>query len=232
MSRLPDFIIIGASRSGTSSLFRSLLQHPDLSGPPSGNKKEVHFFDKKYDRGLQWYRAQFRGKKMNCEATPNYLYDKKCPALIAKDLPDCKFIVMLRNPVDRAFSHYRNWKKKHGWTEKTIKNPNHEVINKGVYIIQLKRWHYYIPKERIMIIRSEDFYGNPEKIINDIYAWIGLRPIENLKSIYFDPKNQDANKPNKKNQVMPNNIRVWLRQYYRKYNNQLYEYLGRDMGWQ
>lgn len=230
MSRLPDFIIIGASRSGTSSLFRSLLQHPDLSGPPSGNKKEVHFFDKKYDRGLQWYRAQFRGKKMNCEATPNYLYDKKCPALIAKDLPDCRFIVMLRNPVERAYSHYRNWKKKNSWTEKTIKRSSHLVIQKGEYVKQLKRWFHFVDKSKIMIIRSEDFYGNPEKIIADVINWMGLKP-NNLKAVYWDPKNQDATKANKKNQVMSHDLRNWLKRYYKKYNEQLYDLIGRDMGW-
>ena len=109
---LPDFIIIGTQRGGTTSLYSYLASHPSV-GPAS--TKEVHFFDNKYTKGLAWYRAHFpsaiekyyaehiqKRKFITGESSPYYLFHPHVPKRVAKDVPHAKFIVLLRNPVDRA----------------------------------------------------------------------------------------------------------------------------------
>ncbi len=228
----PDFLIIGASRSGTSSLHRSLEEHPELSGPNvGGNKKEVHFFDRKFERGAEWYFDLFKGNKYNFESTPNYLYHKKSPERISKTLPDCKFIIMLRNPINRAWSHFINWKARNNWSIEILKNPEHEVLKKGIYIEQLLRWSKYFRRDRFKIIRSEDFYGNPELIIKETYQWLGLKDGVHIKSIYYDPVNTKQSKPIKEKQAIPKEIRRWLKGFYKPYNEILYQFTKREMGW-
>lgn len=116
---LPDYLVIGAQRSGTTSLQQVLAQHPDVSPPRL--KKGVHYFDTAYDRGPDWYRSQFqlagrdkrrrirhgRGR-LSGEASPYYLFHPAVPERIHHLLPDVKLIALLRNPVDRAISHHKH----------------------------------------------------------------------------------------------------------------------------
>jgi hypothetical protein len=109
MPRLPNFVIIGAPRSGTTSLAHSLSQHPEVF--VTMQVKELHFFDTNFDRGLDWYRQQFSGAdaaaaKAAGEATPTYMYDETAMSRMAETVPDARLIAILRNPVDRAYSHY------------------------------------------------------------------------------------------------------------------------------
>ena len=121
---LPSFLVIGAQRAGTTSLFRYLLQHPDVAGPTGGDAsvwwtKETHFFDEKYAKGVDWYRSFFplqatrsrhrkRGHDLQAgEATPYYMFQPAVPAHVAATLPDAKLIALLRDPVERAYSHYQ-----------------------------------------------------------------------------------------------------------------------------
>jgi Sulfotransferase domain len=115
---LPSFIIIGAQRSGTTSLYQYLAEHPGIA---SAATKEVHFFATRYGRGISWYRGHFptrasaeRARRRTGfepiagEATPYYLFHPLSPERIAHDLPFAKFIVMLREPVSRAISQYQH----------------------------------------------------------------------------------------------------------------------------
>jgi Sulfotransferase domain len=102
---LPNFVLIGALRSGTTSLARQLGAHPDVF---VALQKEVRFFNRYFDRGVEWYRKQFAGvstERAVGEATPTYMYDDQAIARIADLLPDARLIAILRNPVDRAYSH-------------------------------------------------------------------------------------------------------------------------------
>jgi hypothetical protein len=116
---LPDFIIIGAMKSGTTSLYNYLVQHPNVL---KGAKKEIHFFDWQYEKGLPYYRSQFptqpykifmrsfRKYEFICgEASPYYFFHPHVARRVAQDLPHVKLIAILRNPVDRAYSHYWHW---------------------------------------------------------------------------------------------------------------------------
>jgi hypothetical protein len=128
---LPGFLIIGAQRAGTTSLFHYLSRHPDVATPSRGEPtvrwyKELHFFDETYWRGLDWYRsffpleatrrlARLRGHDLIAgEATPYYLLHPAVPARVAASLPDVRCIVLLRDPVERAYSHYQLMRRK-GW---------------------------------------------------------------------------------------------------------------------
>jgi hypothetical protein len=121
---LPGFIIIGAQRAGTTSLFYYLRRHPDIRRPSSGDgtvdwPKELHFFDEHYGRGLDWYRtffplaaerrlARMRGRDIVAgEATPYYLFHEAVPGRVAASVPDVRLIALLRDPIERAYSHYQ-----------------------------------------------------------------------------------------------------------------------------
>jgi len=117
MRMMPDFLIIGAQRCGTTSLFNYLSQHPDIY--PSF-PKEVHYFSNYYKKGTAWYRSHFpltwqkkyrelvQGRKfMTGEATPYYFSHPHAPRRIFNALPKVRLFLLLRNPVDRAFSHYQ-----------------------------------------------------------------------------------------------------------------------------
>ena len=113
---LPDFVILGAQRSGTTSLYDWLSDHPAVV---PATRKEVHYFDLHYDRGLGWYRAHFpmgHGAHLTGEATPYLLFHPLAPDRVARDLPPTtRFVVLLRHPVQRAVSHY--WHERRMGTE-------------------------------------------------------------------------------------------------------------------
>jgi hypothetical protein len=104
--RLPDFLVIGAMRSGTSSLARYLRAHPSVC---LATQKEVHFFDRNFDRGIEWYLRQFpcdHPGHTTGEATQTYLFDEDALDRMASLVPEARLIVLLRHPIDRAYSHY------------------------------------------------------------------------------------------------------------------------------
>ena len=110
MRSLPDFIMIGGMKCGTTSLFQYLQQHPGVSRV---YVEEVHFFDLHYGRGLNWYRAHFpvkgKGEATICgDDSPYYIFHPLVPARVREDVPGAKLIALLRNPVDRAYSHYHH----------------------------------------------------------------------------------------------------------------------------
>lgn len=119
--RLPDYLIVGAQKAGTTALQAMLAQHPRVR---SAWTKEVHFFDRYYDLGLDWYRAHFpscggelgHGACVVGEATPSYLFLPSAPERIATISPDVRIIAILREPVARAFSHYQH-EVRRGWED-------------------------------------------------------------------------------------------------------------------
>lgn len=113
---MPNFIVIGAQKSGTTSMFSYLRQHPQIVRPVF---KELYYFDRQYHRGLAWYGCNFPARStmerlddrhgrahLTFEATATYIFDAQVPPRIAKDIDTRKFVALLRNPVDRAISAY------------------------------------------------------------------------------------------------------------------------------
>ena len=240
MRGLPDFLIIGAPRCGTSSLFLNFLQHPQIDGPQC---KEVHFFNrnKGYRRGIRWYKNQFPEIKKNVlcfEASPAYFYQPICVERIFKHLPSCKFILLLRNPVDRAISEYSRWIKPKKWNphELMIKDPCHPFhvnfpsLEIGIYIKSLRRWLKYFSLDRILIIKSEDFFENEKKIILQCFDWLGVELVDIGKPLFYDQKGMVRERVPYRNKV-PDDVKEYLKEFYVPYNRELYKLLGRNFGW-
>ncbi len=123
---LPDFVVIGAQRSGTTSLYNNLVEHPQIA---SCIRKEVHYFDAYFERGSYWYRGHFPraaelrrlarrhgAPVLTGEATPMYLFDPPCRRRLAELVPDAKLLVLLRDPVAREYSQYQVRVVRHGAT--------------------------------------------------------------------------------------------------------------------
>jgi len=202
----PDFLIIGAQKCGTSSLFHYLGQHPDLILP---SLKEIQFFSLEYSMGWNWYKNQFPQKpffkrKLTGEASPYYLFHPLVPARVTKHLPKVKLIVMLRNPVDRAYSHF--WHEKKYRTEpldsfeeaiakehERISEEEQKLINKkitqsqpyrsfsylgrGMYFKQISEWLRFFPITQMHFIKSEKFFESPGTEMAGLYRFLGIRQI-------------------------------------------------------
>jgi hypothetical protein len=246
-NRLPNYIIIGAQRGGTTSLFHYLSENLSVSSPA---KKELHFFSENYEKGLPWYRNHFPVKEntITGESTPYYLFHPLCAERIAKDVPDVRLIVMLRNPVSRAYSNY--WlqvkqgrepfsfeeaikaeeKRTAGEEERILRDGNYNslphrlysYLARGLYVLQLERYIQYFEKEKLLILKSEDFFSDPITTAKRTYEFLGL-PTKDLKPIR--PHNAiDYPK-------MDPETRQMLSQYFRSYNEKLYSLLGVDFQW-
>ncbi len=173
---LPNFLVIGAPRCGTSWLARNLRAHPEIYLP---NDKELHYFDRHYEKGIAWYEKFFINstEPVVGEATPAYFYNPVIPELIHQTLPNAKLIVSLRNPVDRAYSHFwyrytdRKIKMKNSsFEEQLIKNPR--LIEEGLYSKSLHRYFDIFPKNNILIMHYEEIKTNPGKYMNTVYRFL------------------------------------------------------------
>ena len=200
--RLPDFLIIGTQKGGTTSLFDYLAQHPELALPEI---KEINYFDRKYAKGPDWYRGFFpyriSGKKTG-ESTPYYLFHPLVAERVAKDLPRAKLIILLRDPVSRAFSHYQMMRKRGvepfgsfveaiAREEERIQGENKKItgkqvnwsknlnrfsyLSRGMYASQLERWFARFPRDQFLILKSEDFFADPQKTLERTCDFLGLK---------------------------------------------------------
>ena len=229
MKGVPDFIIIGAQRCGTTSLQTYLAAHPDIVAP---RMKEVDFFTNNYDRGFGWYDKQLGPKrpgKLRGEKSPNYLIDRKAPVRIAKLGHPIKFIVILRNPVDRIYSHWKLMRKLHldarpfdEAIHYSIKRRDgwYPYLKRGHYAEQLEHWFSTLTIEQFYIIRSKDFYKNTGKVYNKVLRFLGLSPHQ-LKVYKKYGRTSSWGK-------ISENMREWLTDYYRPHNRRLNELLGRQ----
>jgi len=165
-NRVPNFIIAGAQKCGTTSIFEVLNDHMEVFLPES---KEVHFFDKNesFDKGIDWYKKFFRKSKFEkviMDITPNYMNKEYVPERIKKLLPNVKLIFVLRNPVTRAYSNYwdniRNQNEHLPFDEAIKHNPAY--IEKGLYYKHINSFLKYFNEKDIFIFLSEELFSHPE----------------------------------------------------------------------
>ncbi|MFW6174035.1 MAG: sulfotransferase family protein [Elusimicrobiota bacterium] len=180
-----DFIGIGAPRCATTWIFECLKEHPEICG---SSKKEIHFFDKphRFRKGKGYYASFFEhcsDRKLWGEYTPSYLHYKKAPSRMYNYFPDAKLLVSLRNPVERAYSHYRRGKINKSrlghydnFREAVERDP--VVVEKGFYFKQLKRYYKYFPQENILIQFYKDLKKNPKNFIQNIYDFLGVESVD------------------------------------------------------
>jgi hypothetical protein len=172
----PDFIGIGVQRSGTSWLFECLKEHEGVFLP----QKEVHFFNNKYERGVDWYESLFKideQDKARGEITPDYLFNKYSIERIAQHYPSIKLIIILRDPFDRAYSAY-NLFKAHGRFkdmsfEEAIKKDKW-ILEQSLYSSQLERVFSLFPEEHVKIYDFEDISYRPLWLLRDVFEFIGV----------------------------------------------------------
>lgn len=188
---LPNFLIVGAQKSGTSSLNYYLQEHPEIYMHP----KELHFFDDRdgtYNQGLGYYGSFFNEtekQKVVGECTPCYMYAADAPQRIHSVLPDVKVAFIMRNPVDRAYSAYwkniKNGREKYSFEDalayekKRIEiNRWHRLqfsyISRGFYYEQIERYMTLFQKENMLFLLFEDFIAKPQEILNRVYKFIDV----------------------------------------------------------
>jgi hypothetical protein len=255
---LPDYLIIGTQRGGTTSLYRYLVQHPSLS---HALNKELRFFDLNYHRGWGWYRSRFPSRRYGAllkrtkgvplvvgEASPDYMYHPHAPIRVARSLPDVKLIVLLRNPVDRAFSDYwHQFKRGHetlsfeealdreperlgGEAEKVLRDEryvsyerqHHSYVTRGVYVDQLKEWMALFPRGHFLIERSEDFFENPSVVFKRVLDFLNVPEWDLPEYATYNAYTSGAMQPMTRQRLV---------EYFRPHNERLNAFLGRDFGW-
>lgn len=185
-ARLPSFVVIGAMKSGTTSLYASLAAHPQIFCA-----LEPHFFDDNFHRGLDWYRSHFeeaRPDQVLGEKTPDYLHRPDAVERMATLIPDARLIAILRNPVDRAYSHY--WHMRSGGLERLafaeaiaaeparLKRSRHDAMHaymsRGHYLPQLQRVCERYPREQLLVLLFEDLVERPRESFAEICRFIGV----------------------------------------------------------
>ena len=243
---LPDFIVIGAPRSGTTSLWELLSVHPDVR---PAIRKELHFFDFHYQRGLPWYRAHFPLTRsmpagaVTGEAIPNYLGHPDAANRVRAAAPGAKLVVLLRNPVDRAHSAWqlkvREGVENLGFSEaikaeesrlgagsrRSEKDLRFAYLGKSRYAEQLEAWFAMFPKEQFAIYKSEEMFAGDITALTELYTFLGLRT--NPQSMPALPK---ANAAPRSEQI-EQGLRRELSEQFSDPNQRLYDLIGRDLGW-
>lgn len=229
---LPDFIIIGGMKCGTSSLFKYLGQHPQLY---SSNYKELRYFshDEYYFQGEKWYRTKFPKSEtvpedaLVFEASPDYLHYSKAPMRMVNLLPDIKLIALLRNPTERAISHYFHDLKKgrrQDETWKVLQDEKSLYMRRGRYKDQLGLYYKSFKPENILIINSERLFEDTAETLKKIYQFLEIDPNHQISDL--SPKQVGYNR-----EPVDAAVYDYLNDYYRPFNQELYELIGEDFEW-
>ena len=247
LAPVPNFLVIGAGKSGTSSLYRYLIEHPNIL---SATEKELHFFNRDFELGFDWYQCQFphipqNSGLMTGEATPWYYCTFQVARKVKSLLPNVKLIIVLRNPVDRAFSYYkmaysmgietRSFSEAIAREFNELKDradfyqptPDYWKKSKpyilfGLYFYFLEAWLNEFPREQLLIIKSEDLKNRTEETVNRIFEFLGLEPYPLKDSTQY---NTGAYEP------MSDETRAKLVEFFQPHNRKLEDLLGMRFNW-
>jgi hypothetical protein len=245
----PDYVIIGTQRGGTTSLHAYLSAHPQVATPAT---KELHFITDRYQRGLDWYLGQFPAELppdvVTGEATPYALFHPLAPRRLREIAPAAKLIALLRNPVDRAYSHFllersrgeetldfaaaldaESWRLD-GEEARLARDPTYvsdphkhaSYMARGEYARQLERWFCVFPREQMQVLRSEDLYARSAETFARVAEFLAISPDV---PIPFTTHNQTSGPP-----IDPPTRRR-LSAHFAPLNARLADLLGWDPGW-
>lgn len=212
---LPEFLLIGAKRGGTTSMWRYLAEHDGVLNlfPRPENIKGTYYFDENYARGERWYRSHFPTVAARTlaarrfghpvvagESTPYYLYHPLAPRRARALVPDALIVVVLRDPVERAFSHFKERRSNHtetlSFTEAIDLEParlngeeariledrgyisfshrHSSYLDQGRYAPMLERWFDAFGRERVLVEISEEMYADPQTSVDRVTDRLGL----------------------------------------------------------
>ena len=256
---LPDFLVLGAQKSGTTSLIKYLEDHPAFVAPYF---KEVNYFALHYHHSLSWYKAHFptrthmeiikrlHGEAFCGEATTYYMDHPLAPSRVQQTLPHARFIVLLRDPVRRAISHYhhcvfyrledaptlkealsREPKRLDGELQRLKADPQHDSYafchqsyrTRGIYADQLKRWFEHFPRERFLILGAHELFEQPRLTMDRVTDFLDVKPL---------PGNIAFKVHNSLKYHTPDDETVKeLKAFYLPHNRRLCEMLGQEFPW-
>jgi hypothetical protein len=255
----PGFLIIGGQRCGTTSMYRTLSQHPAVL--KAVRHKGVHYFDTDYDKGLAWYRAHFPLERtadaverrlgvrpLTFESSPYYMFHPLAAERIAADLPEAKVLVLLRDPVERAYSAHAHElargyedqdfetalaleeERLDGEAEKLIADPSyrshshqhHGYLQRGRYVEHLERLEKTFGRDRIHVVDSHRFFTDPEPVHDAVLEFLGL---PHLGYPAFEQHNARPRSP------MDPALRARLEEHFAPYDERLVSWLGHPVSW-
>lgn len=233
----PDFIIVGESRCGSTSLCEYLISHDDVGAPSKDtlkefkynnsnidlSQKELRFFDRNWNKGLEWYINRFPKDKISGDASATYLFSEIAMKRISKYFPEVKIVILLRNPTDRFISHFYHMKSIDSKFDKyqSINDfVNDElytshIAERGLYINSLRRCFKLFDRKNLHIVKSEDMFNN-EISRFEILNFLGIKN-ENIKFKHFRSSIKDD---------ILNNTLQKLNMFYEAHNSELYDFLG------
>lgn len=186
---------IGVQKCMTSWIHAVAGAHPQIH---ASNPKEIDFFSYYFDRGHRWYDRHFAGRLagQTCfECSPSYFYDPRAPERVARYNPDMRLIVVLRDPVERAYSnHLHEVVKGHipavPFSQGLANNPTY--VEQGRYAKHLSRWLDWFPRDRLMVLMSEDIVGDVGAAARQVYSYLGVDP--SLESGVLTEKRNDSDR--------------------------------------
>ena len=253
---LPDFLVIGAKRCGTTSLFYHLPEHPCISKSPHDN---MGFFNDNFHLGVNWYKSFFPtiftrnkiksefGNFLAFDVTTTYMEEESTANNVYQIKPNMKIIVILRNPVDRAYSQYhlnlREKAEKRSFEDAMEENMNelnkesyeryeikpkfsveeNNYLKKGLYAQQLRHWLNIFPMESMLILSTEEFESNQQVIYNKIFEFLNISQFE----VKNTEKMEKGNYPQMKSET-----RSLLLDYFRSHNNELFKLINKKFDWE
>jgi hypothetical protein len=246
---LPSFLVIGAKRSGSTSLFEYTSSHPRVA--PCHVKKGTHYFDVNFGRGWRWFRSSFPlafPGKITGEASPYYMFHPLAPARMAAALPEARLVAVLRDPVTRAYSHYQYERRRGfedlslddaldqedsrlaGEVERMVADPtyqsfehrHHGYLARGRYAEQLDEIREHFPAEQLLVLQSEELFENADAALDGVWRHLSLPPYRLGAVSAFKAGSYDA---------IPESARDRLTAYYAEHNSRLYAQAGISFRW-
>ncbi|XP_018537371.1 heparan sulfate glucosamine 3-O-sulfotransferase 2 [Lates calcarifer] len=254
--KLPNAIIVGVKKGGTRAVLEFIRIHPDVRAAGT----ETHFFDRNYDRGLEWYRGlmpRTLESQITMEKTPSYFVTKETPHRISAMSQNTKLIVVVRDPVTRAISDYTQTLSKTpdlpSFQELAFRNQclgivdtSWNAIRIGLYALHLENWLRYFPLAQIHFVSGERLITDPAGELARVQDFLGLKRIVTDKHFYFNrtkgfpclkkpessgsPRCLGKSKGRTHVQIDRDAIEQ-LRDFYRPYNVKFYEMVGHDFKW-
>lgn len=246
--RLPDFAVIGAQKCASTSLYRFITDHPKAA---AARTKELQYFTTNYRLGERWYRSSFPvdgDGRITGEASVNYMFHAEAPARMAAHLPDIRLLAILRDPVERAYSHHRMMLRR-GWGTSTFEDAldaeesnwggrirwlfedglppsfyNGSCLARGHYADQLANWFAHYPRDRFLILSTDDLRSDPGGAMAKVFEFLGLEPFR--PAAYRSLNEGGSHRP------MKGETRDRLIEHFRPHNARLNRLLGRDFGWE
>lgn len=254
--KFPNAIIIGVKKGGTRALLEFLRIHPDVRAVGA----EPHFFDRFYDKGLEWYRSlmpRTLDGQITMEKTPSYFITKEAPRRVFSMDRSTKLIVVVRDPVTRAVSDYTQTLTKSpglpSFQNLAFRNSTTGLIDTswsavriGIYAKHLENWLRYFPMSRFLFVSGERLVTDPAGEMGRVQDFLGLKRVVTDKHFYFNQtkgfpclkKPEGSSRPRclgkskgRPHPQIPMDVLLRLREFYRPFNLKFYQMTGQDFGW-